>query len=302
MNKLAVTLGTLKLKNPIILASGICNFGQEFAEFFPLNLLGGIALKGTTLNKREGNPPPRVAEVYGGIINSVGLQNPGFTEFEKLYLPPLADCGCAVIANIAGSTEEEYIELVKRASDCPIDAIELNISCPNVKEGGVSFGRDAKSVANIVGKVRGACKLPLIVKLSPNTGDIAGNALAAEEQGADIISLINTVEAMAIDYRTRKPILGNITGGLSGPAIKPIALKMVWEAYKKVNIPIIGIGGIASAEDVLEFMLAGASAIQIGTASLINPMLPVQIIKDLEEYVAKEGLKNISEITGALEV
>lgn len=302
MNKLAVTLGTLKLKNPIILASGTCNFGQEFAKLFPLSLLGGVALKGTTLNKREGNPPPRVAEVYGGIINSVGLQNPGFTEFEKLHLPPLADCGCAVIANIAGSTEEEYIKLVKLASNCPIDAIELNISCPNVKEGGVSFGRDAKSVANIVGKVRSICKLPLIVKLSPNTGDIGGNALAAEEQGADIISLINTVEAMAIDYRTRKPILGNITGGLSGPAIKPIALKMVWEAYKQVNIPIIGIGGIASAEDVLEFMLAGASAVQIGTASLINPMLPVQIIKDLKEYVIKEGLKNISEITGALEV
>ncbi len=302
MSKLEVKLGTLKLSNPIILASGTCNFGREFAQFFPLNNLGGLALKGITLLPRCGNPPPRVAEVYGGIINSVGLQNPGFAEFERIHLPALADCGCALIANIAGSTEEEYIELARMASNCPIDAIELNISCPNVKEGGVSFGRDAVNVAKIVGKVRAACSLPLIVKLSPNTADIAANAAAAEEQGADIISLINTLEAMAIDYRTKRPMLGNITGGLSGPAVKPIALRMVWQVYNKVHIPIIGMGGIASTTDVIEFMLAGASAVQIGTASLVNPMLPVKIIEELEQYAKSEGLANISELTGALEV
>jgi len=302
MSKLEVKLGGLKLKNPIILASGTCNFGQEFSQFFPLCKLGGLALKGTTLLPRAGNPPPRVAEVYGGILNSVGLQNPGFAEFANIHLPALASCGCALIANIAGSTEQEYIELARLASDCPIDAIELNISCPNVKEGGVSFGRDAIAVANIVGKVRAACSLPLIVKLSPNTADIAENALAAQEQGADIISLVNTFEAMAIDCRTKKPILGNVTGGLSGPAIKPIALRMVWQVYNKVSIPIIGIGGIASTADVLEFLLAGASAVQIGTASLIDPMLPVQIAEELAQYAIDEGLTNISELTGALEV
>lgn len=302
MSRLGVDLGKLKLSNPIILASGTCNFGQEYAEFFPLSKLGGLALKGTTLLERKGNPPPRVAEVYGGIINSVGLQNPGFTAFSTIHLPLLKDCGCALIANIAGSTEQEYIELGTLVNDCPVDGVELNISCPNVKEGGLSFGRDALSVADIVDKFRKVCHKPLIVKLSPNTADIGANATAAAEQGADIISLINTVSAMAIDYKSRRPILGNITGGLSGPAIKPIALNMVYTVHQKVDIPIIGMGGIASWQDVVEFMLAGASAVQIGTASMVSPMLPLQVIEGLEQYTINEGLSNISEIVGALEV
>lgn len=302
MSRLAVSLNGLNLKNPVITASGTYNFGLEFSELYDIGKLGGISLKGLTLEKREGNPSPRLVETYGGIINSVGLQNPGVKEFKSVYLPQLEKFDCALIANVAGSSAEDYIEIVRQVSDSAVSAIELNISCPNVKEGGASFGGCPQSIENIVGKVKKVAKKPLIVKLTPNVTNIGDNAKAAEDSGADMISLINTVGAMAIDYKSRRPMLANIAGGLSGPAIKPIALKMVYDAYKRVSIPIIGMGGISSYTDVIEFMLAGASAVQIGTANFINPYIAIEIIDDLEKYAIENNIKNISELTGALEV
>ncbi|MDD4315965.1 MAG: dihydroorotate dehydrogenase [Clostridia bacterium] len=300
MSALFTEFNGVAFKNPVICASGTFNFGEEFKRFFPLSRLGGISLKGLTLEKREGNDSPRIAEVYGGIINSVGLQNPGLEGFLKDYLPSLAQEDTVLIANIAGNTVEEYCEMAQRLSQTDISIIELNISCPNVKKGGLAFGVEPKGIESIVFAVKKHCKKPLMVKLTPNVAAISDNALAAEAGGADSISLINTIRAMAIDAKTRRPVLACITGGLSGRAVKPIALRMVYECYKAVKIPIIGLGGIFNAEDAVEFMLAGATAVQIGTANMINPMAAVEVIDGLERFCYDNNIKNIKEIVGGL--
>ncbi|HHU42819.1 MAG: dihydroorotate dehydrogenase [Bacillota bacterium] len=301
MTALSTNICGIEFKNPVIAASGTFNFGKEFKNFFSLSKLGGICLKGLTLGKREGNDSPRIAECYGGILNSVGLQNPGLEAFLRDLTSVLKE-DTNFIANIAGNTVSEYCALAERLSDTDISMIELNISCPNVKKGGLSFGVLPEDVKNIVKEVRKFCKKPLIVKLSPNVASISDNALAAQDGGADCISLINTLKGMAIDIYTRKPILSNVIGGLSGPAIKPVALAMVYECYKAVDIPIIGIGGIMDYKDALEFMLAGASAVQVGTANMINPMAMVEIIEELTEFCKENNIKNIKELVGGLVV
>lgn len=300
MTPLTTNLCGVEFANPVIMASGTYNFGEEFKQFYPLSRLGGISLKGLTLEQRQGNDSPRIAETYGGIINSVGLQNPGLQNFLDLYLPKLEKEGTVLISNIAGNTVEDYCKMAERLSATNISMIELNISCPNVKKGGVAFGVIPSEVEKIVKQVRAVCTKPLIVKLTPNVSEIADNARAAEAGGADAISLINTVKAMAIDYKTRKPILANIIGGLSGRAIKPIALRMVYECHKAIKIPIIGMGGIFNFIDAIEFMLAGANAVQVGTANMINPNVAIEIIDGLEEYCYKNNIKNIKEIVGGL--
>ncbi len=302
MKTLQTELCGVVLKNPVITASGTFNYGQEFKQFYDISLLGGISLKGLTLEKREGNDSPRIAETYGGIINSVGLQNPGLDSFLEDYLPALSKENTILIANIAGNSTEEYCQMAERISQTSIAMIELNISCPNVKKGGVDFGIIPTEVEKIVSIVKKHCSKPLIVKLTPNVANIADNARAAEVGGADSISLINTIKAMAIDYKTQKPIIANVIGGLSGRAIKPIALRMVYECYKAVSIPIIGMGGIFSYTDAIEFMLAGASAVQIGTANMINPKVAIEIIDNLQCYCKDNNLKNIREIVGGLKV
>ncbi len=302
MSRLFTEINGVALKNPVICASGTFNFGEEFKQFFPLSKLGGISLKGLTPEKREGNDSPRIAETYGGIINSVGLQNPGLDDFLKDYLPSLLKEDTVLIANIAGNTVEDYCEMSEKLSRTDVDIIELNISCPNVKKGGLAFGVEPKGIESIVSAVKSHCQKPLMVKLTPNVADIVQNALAAEAGGADSISLINTIRAMAIDIKTRKPVLANVIGGLSGRAIKPIALRMVFECARAIKIPIIGLGGIFTAEDAVEFLLAGASAVQIGTANMINPMAAVEIIDGLEKYCYENNIKNIKEIVGGLRI
>lgn len=300
MSYLSTEISGVKFSNPVIAASGTFNYGQEFKRFFPLSMLGGISLKGLTLEKREGNSGSRIAETYGGILNSVGLQNPGANDFIENYLPVLLKDRTRLIVNVAGNSIEDYCNLVEIFNSKRIDMIELNISCPNVKNGGMAFGVDPDGIEKIVSKVRKVCKKPLIVKLTPNVSYISDNAKAAEYAGADCISLINTLKGMAIDYKTRKPILGNVVGGLSGAAIKPVALRMVYECYKAVSIPIIGMGGIFNYQDAIEFMLAGACAVQVGTANLINPMATIDIIKGLENYCKENSINNIKEIVGGI--
>ncbi len=296
-----VTIAGVEFKNPIITASGTFGFGKEYSEFYDISVLGGICTKGLTLERREGNKSPRIAETNMGIINSVGLQNPGIDGFIKEDVPFLDSLDTVVIANIAGNTEQDYTALAEKVSAIKaVDMVELNISCPNVKAGGMAFGVLPQSVENITKAVKKYCKKPLIVKLSPNVANIADNARSAENGGADAISLINTVAGMAVDYRTRKPILANVSGGLSGPAIKPIALKMVHEAYKAVKIPIIGMGGIMCAEDVLEFMIVGASAVQVGSANIFDPQAAQRIVNDLTTVAKSCNIDNISDIVGTL--
>ncbi|MCH5155983.1 MAG: dihydroorotate dehydrogenase, partial [Clostridiales bacterium] len=271
----------VQFKNPIITASGTFGFGREYNNFYDVGLLGGICSKGLTLEPRQGNQPVRIAETASGMLNSVGLQNPGVEYFIQNELPFMKETGAVVIANAAGAAESDYVEIVKILSDTAVDMIELNISCPNVKKGGMAFGVDPDGVSHIVKAVRNVCKKPLIVKLTPNVSDIAKNALAAQNAGADAISLINTVAAMAVDYKTRRPVLKAVTGGLSGPAVKPIALRMVYECYKQVNIPIIGMGGIVSGTDAAEFMLCGAAAVQVGTANIFEPYAAINILNEL---------------------
>lgn len=299
-NALEIKLCGINFKNPVITASGTFNYGQEFKNFYDISKLGGISLKGLTLEMRQGNDSPRIAETYGGIINSVGLQNPGLDSFLKDYLPQLKNEDTNLIANIAGNTTEEYCLMAEKLSQTDIAMIELNISCPNVKKGGVAFGVIPEGVQKIVYAVKKNCAKPLIVKLTPNVANIADNAKAAEQGGADCISLINTVKGMAIDYRTRKPIIANVIGGLSGRAIKPIALRMVYECYRAVGIPIIGMGGIFDYTDAIEFMLAGASAVQVGTANMIDPMAALNIINGLDNYCKQNNIKSITEIVGGL--
>ena len=299
--KMKVKIAGVEFKNPVITASGTFGFGKEYNEFYDISALGGICTKGLTLERREGNKSPRIAETYMGIINSVGLQNPGIDGFIEEDVPFLDSLDTVVIANIAGRTEEDYTALSERVSRLgAVDMVELNISCPNVKAGGMAFGVLPQSVENITRAVKKHCSKPLIVKLSPNVANIADNAAAAENGGADAISLINTVAGMAIDYKTRKPILANVSGGLSGPAIKPIALKMVFEAYKAVKIPIIGMGGITCAEDILEFMIAGASAVQVGSANIFDPCAAFELVNDLTTLSESCNIKDINEIVGTL--
>lgn len=295
----SVTIAGVTFKNPVITASGTFGFGKEYAEFYPLSALGGICTKGLTLEERPGNPSPRVAETPSGMLNSVGLQNPGIDYYLARYDKWLAQQGTAVIANIAGHKLEDYEEMARRINDSSADMVELNISCPNVRSGGMAFGVLPESVRKVTEIVKKACKKPVITKLTPNVSNIAENAKAAEEGGADAISLINTLTGMAIDYKTRRPLLANNTGGLSGPCVKPIALRMVWECFNAVKIPIIGLGGITSYTDVLEFMICGARAVQVGTATLSDPCAAFTIARDLEKYALETDV-DLNDLVGTL--
>jgi dihydroorotate dehydrogenase (NAD+) catalytic subunit len=289
------------LKNPVVVSSGTFGFGEEFEDFFDLNLLGAIIPKGISLKPMAGNPPPRIFETEGGILNSIGLQNPGFREFIKNKLPYYKNLKTHLVINFFGNTQKEYIELARRFDDVTgISGLEMNISCPNVKRGGIVFGTDPQMAYRLVQAVRKATTLTLIVKLSPNVTDIALMAKSIEEGGADGVSLVNTFRAMAVNVHTKKPELGNMIGGLSGPAIKPIALRMVWEVSQTVNIPVIGMGGIRNAEDAIEFILVGASAIQIGTANLINPKTGIEVIDGIKKYLLENRLDRVQKLVGTL--
>jgi len=297
---LHVTIGKLALKNPVMVSSGTFGFGEEFEDFIDLNQLGAVISKGISLKPMVGNPPPRIFETEGGLINSIGLQNPGFQEFLKSKLPYYRHLKTRLIINFFGNTQKEYIELARRFDGIPgISGLEMNISCPNVKRGGIVFGADPQMAFHLVRSVRKATTLTLIVKLSPNVTDIALMARSAVEGGADAVSLVNTFRAMAINIHSKKPELGNIMGGLSGPAIKPIALRMVWEVHQAVKVPIIGVGGIMKAEDAIEFILAGASAIQMGTANLINPRAGIEVIQGIRKYLVRNKIDRIQKLIGA---
>lgn len=298
MSSLHVNIAGVTLKNPLILASGTAGFGEELSAFYPLESIGAVACKGTTLEPRAGNPPPRIAETASGIINSVGLENPGSDRFICDYLPWLSEQKTVVIANIAGSTQQDYCALAEKLNATSVDMVELNISCPNVKSGGLAFGTSCQSVAQITRAVRSHCEKPLIVKLSPNVADIAEIALSAESEGADALSLINTITAMKIDIRTRRPILKNNIGGLSGPAIFPVAVRMVWQTAAKVKIPIIGAGGISTWQDAVEIMLAGASAFQIGTANFTDIYTPREVLRGLAQYLDDNHILSVNDIVG----
>lgn len=301
-DKLAVDLGGgLQIRNPVMTASGTFGYGREFANFVNLRGLGAIVAKGISLEPRPGNPPPRICETTGGLLNAIGLENVGVAKFVSEKMPFLRETGTPVIVNILGDSIDEYAELAARLEDIDgISALEVNISCPNVKKGGVAFGTDPFMVKQVTAAVRKSTNLPVIIKLSPNVTDITATARAAEDGGADTISLINTLMGMAIDHRTRRPKLANIIGGLSGPAIKPVALRMVWQVANAVKIPIIGIGGIMSAEDALEFIIAGATAVQVGTANLVDPDATDKIIAGLVDYLEKSGCPSIKAIIGSL--
>lgn len=300
MADLRVNVAGVAFHNPLIAASGTFGFGREYAEFYPLSALGGISSKGITLAARPGNPAPRIAEAPGGMLNAVGLQNPGVDHFIEKDLPWLKEQGTRIIANIAGNTPEDYCAMAEKLNDTDIDMIEMNISCPNVKQGGVQFGTSAEGVAGITKAVRAHCTKPLMVKLSPNVTDISEMALAAESEGADAISMINTLTGMRIDIRTKRPIIHNNTGGFSGPALLPIAVRMVWQTYNKVKIPIVGLGGISTWQDAVEMLLAGATALQIGTVLFTDPYAPVKIVEGLEKYMEQNSVKSLSELTGAM--
>ena len=300
MADLKVTIAGVELANPLIAASGTFGFGHEYAEFYPLSTLGGISCKGITLKERPGNPPPRIAETPSGMLNAVGLQNPGVDHFIEHDLPWLRQQETAVIANIAGNTPEDYCAMAEKLSDTDVDMIEMNISCPNVKQGGVQFGTSCAGVGSITAAVRKYCKKPLMVKLSPNVADIGEIAAAAEASGADAISLINTLTGMRIDIRTRRPIIRNNTGGLSGPAVFPVAVRMVWQASQRVKIPVVGLGGIATWQDAAEMLLAGASALQIGTVLFTDPYAPVKILDGLNRFLDEQGLASVTELTGGV--
>lgn len=299
MTSLHVSLPGLELKNPIMPASGCFGFGREFAEFYDLSILGAIMIKATTLEPRFGNPTPRVAETSAGMLNAIGLQNPGLKKVMEEELPWLSQFDVPIIANIAGSTIEDYVAVAREISTASnVRALELNISCPNVKQGGIAFGTVPEVAKAITKSVKEVSHVPVYVKLSPNVTDIRAMAKAVEDGGADGISMINTLTGMTMDIKTGKPILANITGGLSGPAIKPVALRMVYEVSQTVNIPIIGMGGISTAEDVLEFVYAGASAVAIGTANLVDPFICPTLINDLEELMLRLQIDHLSEVCG----
>ncbi len=295
-----VDLGALTLKNPVMTASGTFGYGLEFADFVDLNRLGGIIVKGTTLEARQGNPYPRMAETAQGMLNCVGLQNKGVDYFCEHIYPQIKDLKTAVVVNVSGNSPENYAECARRVAALDnIPAIELNISCPNVKQGGMAFGVTPEGAASVVKAVRRAYPKTLIVKLSPNVTSITDIARAVEAEGADAVSLINTLMGMAIDAERRKPILSIGTGGLSGPAVKPVALRMVWQVFEAVKIPIVGLGGIMNATDAIEFILAGATAVEIGTANFLDPAVTMKVIDGIEEYMQRHNISNIKELIGA---
>ena len=298
MADLTVNIAGVEFKNPVITASGTFGFGREYSEFYPLREIGGLSCKGITLKPRMGNPPPRIAETPSAILNAVGLQNPGVDHFIEQDLPWLKEQETVVIANIAGNTPEEYAQMAEKLSESSVDMIEMNISCPNVKHGGVQFGTSCQSVGAITREVRAHCKKPLMVKLSPNVSDIAEIARAAESEGADALSLINTLTGMRIDINTRRPIIRNNTGGLSGPAVFPVAVRMVWQTAGAVKIPVVGMGGISSWRDAVEMMLAGASAIQLGTALFSDPYAPLKNKEGLNRYLDDQGIASVTELAG----
>lgn len=303
MANLNVNIGKLQLKNPVMTASGTYGYGKEFEDFVDLSRIGGIIVKGTTLHKREGNPYPRMSETPSGMLNAVGLQNKGVDYFVKHIYPQIKDINTQMIVNVSGSTIEDYVATAGIIGELDkIPAIELNISCPNVKQGGMAFGVSAQGASEVIKAVRAAYKKTLIVKLSPNVTDITEIARAAEDSGADSVSLINTLLGMAIDAERRRPVLSTVTGGLSGAAVKPVALRMVWQVAKAVKIPIIGLGGIMNWKDAVEFILAGASAIQIGTANFIDPTVTVKVVEGMNDYLERHHFKSIQDIVGMLEV
>lgn len=302
MANLNIKVGTLQLKNPVMTASGTFGYGTEYSDFIDISRIGGIIVKGTTLRDRQGNPYPRMAETPSGMLNAVGLQNKGIEYFINHIYPTIKNIDTNILVNLSGSTIEDYIEGAEKLNDLEkIPGIELNISCPNVKEGGMAFGTSCLSAAQVVREVRRVYKNDLMVKLSPNVTDISEIALAVEAEGADSVSLINTLLGMAINSETRKPILSTITGGLSGPAVKPIALRMVWQVAQAVKIPVIGMGGIMNATDAIEFILAGASAIQVGTANFIDPTVTIKVLDGINDYLDRHHYTSISDIIGAME-
>lgn len=303
MADLRTNIGALELKNPVLTASGTFGYGEEFADFIDLNKLGGYIIKGTTLNPREGNPYPRMAETPSGMLNCVGLQNKGVQYLVDNIYPRIKDIDSNLIVNLSGSTVEDYAKAAEILDSLDgVKAIELNISCPNVKHGGMAFGTTTEGASQVVSAVRKAYNKTLIVKLSPNVTSISDIAKAVEASGADSVSLINTLMGMAIDAEKRKPLLSMVTGGLSGPCVKPVALRCVWQVKKAVKIPVIGLGGIMNATDAVEFMLAGADAIEIGTANFIDPSTTVKVIEGINEYLDRHNFKSVKEIVGALEI
>ena len=297
---LAVNIAGVELANPVMTASGTFGSGMEYSEFVDLNRLGAVVTKGVADVPWEGNPVPRVAEVYGGMLNAIGLQNPGIDTFLSRDLPFLRQYDTKIIVNVCGHTEEEYLRVVEKLQDQPVDMLEINISCPNVKEGGIAFGLVPQGVERITKKIRAVAKQPVIMKLSPNVTDITEIARAAEAGGADALSLINTLTGMKIDVHRKAFVLANRTGGMSGPAIHPVAVRMVWQCAQAVSVPLIGMGGIRSTEDALEFMLAGATAVAVGTANFIQPDITAEIVEGMRDYVREQGLGSIREIIGAV--
>lgn len=295
-----VNLAGVLLKNPIMTASGTFGSGQEYSEFVDLNKLGAVVTKGVANVPWPGNPTPRVAEVYGGMLNAIGLQNTGIDVFVQRDIPFLTHYDTRIIVNVCGKTASDYIEVVERLAEQPVDMLEINISCPNVKEGGIAFGQNAASVEEITKEVKKYARQPVIMKLSPNVTDITEMAKAAEAGGADVISLINTLTGMKIDVNRRKFALANRTGGMSGPAVHPIAVRMVYQAAQAVNIPIIGMGGVQSTEDALELILAGATAVSVGTANFTNPTATIDIINGIQDYMENNGVEDINELIGAV--
>lgn len=300
-NRLSTDIAGIAMETPVLTASGTFGFGEEFADFVSLRRLGAVMVKGTTLKPRRGNDGVRMAETPMGMLNSIGLENPGVEFFLQTILPRLAPYGMNVIVNISGSSADEYGELAKRLDVPGVAGIELNVSCPNVKEGGILFGTSPDAVASVVRAAKANTKKPVILKLSPNVTDIVPIAQAAEKAGADALSLINTLLGMEIDIRTRRPVLGNITGGLSGPAVKPVALRLVWQTARAVHIPVIGMGGIMTADDAIAFFLAGASAVAVGTANFVDPTITEKIIQGIEAYLIRYQVAHIQELVGKLE-
>lgn len=303
MADLSVKIGQLQMKNPVMTASGTFGYGEEYADFIDITRIGGIIVKGTTLHKREGNPYPRMAETPSGMLNAVGLQNKGVDYFVEHIYPRIKDIDTQMIVNVSGSAIEDYVATAARMNELEkIPAIELNISCPNVKQGGMAFGVTTKGAEEVTRAVREVYHKTLIVKLSPNVTSIADIAKAAEQGGADSVSLINTLLGMAIDAEKRKPLLSTVTGGMSGAAVKPIALRMVWQVAQAVKIPVIGLGGIMNWRDAVEFILAGASAIQIGTANFIDPTITLKVVEGINDYLDRHGFASVTDLVGALEL
>lgn len=296
----AVTIAGVTFKNPVMTASGTFGSGMEYGEFVDLNKLGAVVTKGVANVPWPGNPTPRVAEVYGGMLNAIGLQNPGVDVFMERDIPFLKQFDTKIIVNVCGKTVEDYIEVVEKLSDAPVDMLEINVSCPNVKEGAIAFGQKADALSHITSEIKKYAKQPVIMKLSPNVTDIGEMAKAAEAAGADALSLINTITGMKIDIHKRKFVLANKTGGMSGPAIKPVAVRMVYQAANAVKIPIIGMGGIANAEDAIEFLLAGATAVSVGAMNFVNPYTTVETVQGIEAYMKQYGIEDINEIIGSV--